>query len=42
MTDLVPFAAEGERPRLINEVHRGGDWLIRAIKIAVDTDPRPG
>jgi uncharacterized protein len=23
-------------------VHRGGDWLIRAIKIVVDTDPSPG
>jgi uncharacterized protein len=40
--DPVTFALEGDRPRLIDEVHRGGDWLIRAIKIAVDEDPRPG
>ena len=40
--DPVAFAAEGEPPRLIDEVHLGGDWLVRAIKIAVDEDPRPG
>lgn len=40
--DPAAFAAEGEPPRLIDEVHLGGDWLIRAIKIAVDEDPRPG
>src|SRR3984957_17410050 len=40
--DPVAFAAEGESPRLIDEVHLGGDWLGRAIKIAVDEDPRPG
>src|SRR5262249_10836287 len=22
--------------------HRGGDWLVRAIKMAVDADPSPG
>ena len=42
MADPVAFAAEGESPRLIDEVHLGGDWLVRAIKIAVDEDPRPG
>jgi predicted AAA+ superfamily ATPase len=42
IADPVAFAGEGERPRLIDEVHRGGDWLIRAIKIAVDADPSPG
>jgi len=42
IADPVAFAAEGARPRLIDEVHRGGDWLIRAIKIAVDADPEPG
>ena len=42
IADPGAFAGEGERPRLIDEVHRGGDWLIRAIKIAVDADPSPG
>ncbi len=42
VADPAAFAAEGGRPRLIDEVHRGGDWLIRAIKIVVDTDPSPG
>ncbi len=40
--DPVSFAREGTPPRLIDEVHRGGDWLIRAIKMTVDDDPRPG
>ena len=42
VADPVAFAGEGERPRLIDEVHRGGDWLIRAIKMVVDADPSPG
>jgi hypothetical protein len=42
IADPVAFAAEGELPRLIDEVHLGGDWLVPAIKIAVDEDPRPG
>lgn len=42
VADPVAFAVEGERPRLIDEVHRGGDWLVRAIKMAVDADPGPG
>ncbi|MBO0803146.1 MAG: ATP-binding protein [Nocardiopsaceae bacterium] len=42
VADPAAFAAEGSPPRLIDEVHRGGDWLVRAIKIAVDEDPRPG
>jgi len=40
--DPVSFASDGIPPRLIDEVHRGGDWLIRAIKMTVDEDPRPG
>ncbi|MGH3172030.1 MAG: ATP-binding protein, partial [Trebonia sp.] len=40
--DPVSFAHQGTPPRLIDEVHRGGDWLIRAIKMTVDEDPRPG
>lgn len=42
VADPVAFAQQGARPRLIDEVHRGGDWLVRAIKIAVDTDRSPG
>jgi predicted AAA+ superfamily ATPase len=42
IADPVAFAEEGERPRLIDEVHRGGDWLVRAIKMVVDADPSPG
>ncbi len=42
IADPAAFAAEGEPPRLIDEVHLGGDWLVRAIKISVDEDPRPG
>ena len=42
IADPVAFADYGQRPRLIDEVHRGGDWLIRAIKMAVDSDPSPG
>ena len=42
LADPVAFAVDGESPRLIDEVHLGGDWLVRAIKIAVDEDPRPG
>lgn len=32
----------GDVPRAIDEVQRGGDPLIRAIKSIVDTDPSPG
>src|ERR1700722_1107278 len=42
LADPVAFVVDGESPRLIDEVHLGGDWLVRAIKIAVDEDPRPG
>jgi uncharacterized protein len=42
VADPVAFASDGPVPRLIDEVHRGGDWLVRAIKMAVDEDPRPG
>lgn len=42
IADPRSFAREGITPRLIDEVHRGGDWLVREIKIAVDEDPRPG
>jgi uncharacterized protein len=42
LADPVAFAVEGEPPRLIDEVQLGGDWLVRAIKISVDEDSRPG
>lgn len=40
--DPMAFAVQGEAPWLIDEVQMGGDWLVRAIKMAVDRDPRPG
>src|SRR5687768_4981133 len=33
---------EGPAPVTIDEVQRGGDPLVRAIKASVDADPRPG
>jgi hypothetical protein len=38
----VAFAANGDEPRLIDEVQRAGDPLIRAIKAEVDNTPTPG
>lgn len=32
IADPAAFAADGGSPRLIDEVHLGGDWLVRAIK----------
>ncbi|HEY1621220.1 MAG TPA: AAA family ATPase, partial [Streptosporangiaceae bacterium] len=29
IADPVAFAAEGESPRLIDEVHLGGNWLVQ-------------
>lgn len=40
--DPLTFARYGDPPRLIDEVQRGGDSLVRSIKMAVDDDPRPG
>lgn len=40
--DVRSYALHGTPPRVIDEVQRGGDDLVRAIKIAVDEDPRPG
>ena len=39
--DPAAFVAYGDPPRVIDEVQLGGDDLVRAIKVAVDTDPRP-
>lgn len=40
--DPAGFAAFGRIPRAFDEVQRGGDPLIRAIKSVVDDDPTPG
>jgi len=40
--DPHAFVAYGQTPRAIDEDQLGGDNLVRAIKVAVDTDPRPG
>lgn len=40
--DPPTFVAYGDLPRGIDEVQLGGDPLVRAIKVAVDEDPRPG
>jgi hypothetical protein len=36
------FVDAGARPVVIDEIQRGGEPLARAIKAAVDRDPRPG
>lgn len=40
--DPEGFVASGARPLFIDEVQRGGEPLIRAIKAEVDRDDRPG
>lgn len=40
--DPVSFLTAGAVPRVIDEVQRGGDRLIRAVKRLVDDDPSPG
>ena len=40
--DPVGFIGLGARPLAIDEVQRGGDALVRAIKASVDRDPSPG
>lgn len=42
LADPDGFAALGERPLIIDEVQRGGEDLVRAIKAQVDRDRRPG
>lgn len=42
LADPVGFAASGETPRAIDEIQRGGDPLVRAIKVAVDQSNAPG
>ncbi len=42
LADPVGFVALGARPIVIDEIQRGGEPLVRAIKAAVDRDPSPG
>jgi predicted AAA+ superfamily ATPase len=42
INDPLAFAVSGTEPRLIDEVQRCGDPLVRAIKAEVDAVPRPG
>jgi predicted AAA+ superfamily ATPase len=41
-SDPVSYVGVGRRPIIIDEVQRGGDALVLAIKRAVDRDRRPG
>jgi uncharacterized protein len=40
--DPVGFVSGSGRPLFIDEVQRGGEPLIRAVKAEVDRDPQPG
>ena len=42
LADPAGFVAAGTRPLVIDEVQRGGEPLVRAIKAEVDRDPSPG
>jgi uncharacterized protein len=42
LQDPAGFVALGGRPLIIDEVHRGGEPLVRAIKAQVDRDRSPG
>ncbi|MCY4424151.1 MAG: ATP-binding protein [Acidimicrobiaceae bacterium] len=42
LDDPTGFVAGRSRPVVIDEVQRGGDDLVRAVKLAVDADPSPG
>jgi len=42
LDDPVAFATFGPTPRAFDEIQRAGDPIIRAIKLAVDDDQRPG
>ncbi|WP_419945558.1 ATP-binding protein [Candidatus Poriferisodalis sp.] len=42
LDDPTGFIADRPRPIVIDEVQRGGDDLVRAVKLAVDADPTPG
>jgi predicted AAA+ superfamily ATPase len=42
LADPAGFVALGGRPLVIDEIQRGGEPLVRAIKAAVDREPGPG
>ena len=42
LDDPVGFVSDRRRPVVIDEVQRGGDDLLRAVKLVVDADPPPG
>jgi uncharacterized protein len=42
LNDPTGFVAIGSRPLIIDEVQRGGEPLVRAIKAQVDRDSTPG
>lgn len=42
LADPVSYVESQVRPLIIDEVQRGGDPLVLAIKRAVDTNPEPG
>ena len=42
LDDPVGFVSDRPRPVVIDEVQRGGDDLLRAVKLAVDADREPG
>lgn len=42
LDDPAGFVELGDRPLVIDEVQRGGEPLVRAIKARVDRDPAPG
>lgn len=42
LDDPLGFVTDAPRPIFIDEVQRGGDALVRAIKIKVDEEPVPG
>ena len=42
LADPVGFATFGDLPRAFDEIQRGGDPLVRAIKTAVDQSNAPG
>lgn len=42
IADPEGFVTYGDAPRAIDEVQRGGDALVRAVKAAVDADSSPG
>ena len=42
LTDPLAYVAQGARPTMIDEVQRGGDDLVLAVKAQTDRDTAPG